>query len=283
MNPLPQGDAKPALAAVQAPITNQNLNFPLLPSVIAPIHRPPLPVNIQVNPHILFQQANAPMIVPYTPFLAGAPPIAPVIVPPMAMTSSVALLDPQSQAIRAQAALFLQQQQMQQAAQYQAIKNAPMPVDAQYMAPSLVKPTPIPPLVATPFAKKPALPPFPPALFLAMTNTRDDEQSRRALEEQMKESTLKMENDALQFLGGTTREAKNGVYFDASILHDPDDAIVQGRRSRGGIVEPFPERVHRMLTDAEREGNEDVLSFFPHGRGFAIHKQDEFVEKILPK
>ena len=51
----------------------------------------------------------------------------------------------------------------------------------------------------------------------------------------------------------------------------------------GGVVEPFPLKLHRMLETCEREGLSDVASFFSHGRAFAIHKPRRFVEYVMPR
>lgn len=45
----------------------------------------------------------------------------------------------------------------------------------------------------------------------------------------------------------------------------------------------FPEKLHRMLEAVEREGNSDVVSFFSHGRAFAIHKPRRFVLEIMAR
>ena len=70
------------------------------------------------------------------------------------------------------------------------------------------------------------------------------------------------------------------VYRDASNLNDP---IPDTRRNRGGVTEPFPEKLHRMLEQTETEGLTDVVSFFCHGRAFAIHKPRRFSEEIMPR
>lgn len=38
-----------------------------------------------------------------------------------------------------------------------------------------------------------------------------------------------------------------------------------------------------LVTEAAREENDDIISFFPHGRAFGIFKPDRFVKEILPK
>jgi hypothetical protein len=69
-------------------------------------------------------------------------------------------------------------------------------------------------------------------------------------------------------------------YTDVATLHDP---APDTRRNRGGVTEPFPEKLHRMLEDAERGGLSEIVSFFSHGRAFAIHKPRRFVKEIMPK
>ena len=79
------------------------------------------------------------------------------------------------------------------------------------------------------------------------------------------------------------RRTKNVPYFDASTMADPDPVSVANRRTRGGVTEPFPEKLHRMIREAEKNGKPDVLSFFPHGRSFAIHKPERFCAEIMSK
>ena len=69
-------------------------------------------------------------------------------------------------------------------------------------------------------------------------------------------------------------------YTDVATVADP---APDTRRNRGGVTEPFPEKLHRMLEFAEREGLADVVSFFSHGRAFAIHKPRRFVQEIMPR
>mmetsp|Transcript_44562 Transcript_44562/g.135816 ORF Transcript_44562/g.135816 Transcript_44562/m.135816 type:complete len:664 (-) Transcript_44562:564-2555(-) len=75
-----------------------------------------------------------------------------------------------------------------------------------------------------------------------------------------------------------TPESTN--YADASTLPDPDP---DDRRNRGGVVEPFPEKLHRMLEYTENNRLGHVASFLPHGRAFSIRKPKLFVEKIMRK
>lgn len=45
----------------------------------------------------------------------------------------------------------------------------------------------------------------------------------------------------------------------------------------------FPSKLHFMLSELESDGLSHIVSWQPHGRCFAVHRTDEFVEKILQK
>eukprot|EP00535_Pseudo-nitzschia_heimii_P010058 CAMPEP_0197181236 /NCGR_PEP_ID=MMETSP1423-20130617/5583_1 /TAXON_ID=476441 /ORGANISM="Pseudo-nitzschia heimii, Strain UNC1101" /LENGTH=349 /DNA_ID=CAMNT_0042631451 /DNA_START=90 /DNA_END=1142 /DNA_ORIENTATION=+ len=86
----------------------------------------------------------------------------------------------------------------------------------------------------------------------------------------------------LAALGNSMRK-KSSPYIDASAMADPPEFELARRRTRGGVTEPFPEKLHRMLLEIEKDGNAHIISFFPHGRAFGIHYTDQFEEKIMPK
>jgi len=82
---------------------------------------------------------------------------------------------------------------------------------------------------------------------------------------------------------GNSMRKKSSPYIDASAMADPPEFELARRRTRGGVTEPFPEKLHRMLLEIEKDGNGHIISFFPHGRAFGIHDTDQFEEKIMPK
>lgn len=53
------------------------------------------------------------------------------------------------------------------------------------------------------------------------------------------------------------------------------------RRMRGGVIEPFPEKLHRLLLEVEAAGMSDIISFIADGRAFAIHKPDTFFNEVV--
>ena len=49
-----------------------------------------------------------------------------------------------------------------------------------------------------------------------------------------------------------------------------------------GTQEPFPGKLYRLLADAERNGNDSIISFTPDGRAFKIHSREMFLQEVSP-
>jgi HSF-type DNA-binding len=127
----------------------------------------------------------------------------------------------------------------------------------------------------------------------------------------------KIMTNPLEALGSSLRN-RDDPYIDVSALHIPTSAAAETsvdaagagagaagtastttsssssssslptRRTRGGVAEPFPERLHRMLTTCEHEAGDNgsssaIVSFFSHGRAFGVHDMDRFVQELMPQ
>mmetsp|Transcript_21014 Transcript_21014/g.31699 ORF Transcript_21014/g.31699 Transcript_21014/m.31699 type:complete len:365 (-) Transcript_21014:31-1125(-) len=118
---------------------------------------------------------------------------------------------------------------------------------------------------------------------LQMANTV----SNRSVSSQHLGAVMKKDanDEALETLGSVCLERRKNKapYFDASSLKDPDPITVATSKLRGGVGERFPEKLYRMLVEAQKDRNEDVISFFSHGRAFGIHKPKKFAKEIMPK
>ena len=55
----------------------------------------------------------------------------------------------------------------------------------------------------------------------------------------------------------------------------------QSSMNRGG-EQNFPVKLHYMLNELEKDGMGDIVSWQPHGRCFLVHKQQQFVDNVLP-
>jgi hypothetical protein len=95
------------------------------------------------------------------------------------------------------------------------------------------------------------------------------------------------------------KKIKYKPYFDGSTVPDEescsDEDNITTRRgeapqkgtaemsAKERLNEAFPKKLYRIIDDAKKNGHDDIISFFPHGRAFAIHRPKEFVEEIMPK
>lgn len=62
------------------------------------------------------------------------------------------------------------------------------------------------------------------------------------------------------------------------------ESSMSSGHQRKGRTGTFPQKLHQMLSDLERQGGgTDIASFLPHGRAFAIHKPRDFVKHVMPK
>lgn len=55
------------------------------------------------------------------------------------------------------------------------------------------------------------------------------------------------------------------------------------RLKRGGVMCPFPTKLHHALQDVEAMGLSDIFGWQPHGRCFIIRNPKAFVKDIIPK
>ena len=62
------------------------------------------------------------------------------------------------------------------------------------------------------------------------------------------------------------------------------DMVAEPRTGRrGGVITPFPLKLHQVLEQVETDGYAHVISWQPHGRCFLIHKPNDFVAQVMPK
>lgn len=45
----------------------------------------------------------------------------------------------------------------------------------------------------------------------------------------------------------------------------------------------FPFKLVQLLEDATNEGNDDIVSWLPHGKAFKVHKPDQFEAKLMKR
>ena len=70
-------------------------------------------------------------------------------------------------------------------------------------------------------------------------------------------------------------------YHDHAADLTIDPSLVK-HKAKGGVLTPFPVKLHDMLDRIEADGLGHVVSWQPHGRSFVVHKPKEFVRHVMP-
>jgi len=70
-------------------------------------------------------------------------------------------------------------------------------------------------------------------------------------------------------------------YHDHSTDPTVDPSLIK-HKAKGGVITPFPVKLHEMLDRIEADGLGHVVSWQPHGRCFVVHKPKEFVNHVMP-
>jgi hypothetical protein len=71
-------------------------------------------------------------------------------------------------------------------------------------------------------------------------------------------------------------ESFGGLHYQHLEEHTPSSSSM----SNGD--QNFPVKLHYMLNELEKDGMDNIVSWQPHGRCFLVHKQQQFVEQVLP-
>lgn len=74
-----------------------------------------------------------------------------------------------------------------------------------------------------------------------------------------------------------------GRTIPSSDTNPPTKITKLKRGPRGGVYDPFPLKLHRMLDQTLADGLDSVVSWLSHGRAFKIHEPKVFADIIMPK
>ena len=66
-------------------------------------------------------------------------------------------------------------------------------------------------------------------------------------------------------------------------LSDQSFAQIPADKRKTAPFESFPEKLHRILKDAEADAFDDIISFYPNGRSFGVHDPKRFLHEIMPR
>ena len=130
------------------------------------------------------------------------------------------------------------------------------------------------PVVASKQQKK--LPPSP----MVTPPPRDRKDSLKSVEESVLSYDSKprasMSTDSPGKQGGVPH-----IYHDYSRMPDVSGYV---RKKTGGVTQPFPEKLHEMLSSVDLDESErSIVSWLPHGRAFIVRIPKQFTATIMPK
>jgi hypothetical protein len=77
----------------------------------------------------------------------------------------------------------------------------------------------------------------------------------------------------------------SAVYHDYSNVTDGETKEAAGEDSKNSSPKKgthFPEKLHYMLSEMEKEGLEHIVSWQPHGRCFVVHDSHYLENHALP-
>jgi len=65
-----------------------------------------------------------------------------------------------------------------------------------------------------------------------------------------------------------------------SKMEENNESMEQQREGRRGIQ--FPWKLHELLEQADKSGNDAIISWLPGGKAFKVHKKEEFCNQVMP-
>lgn len=79
------------------------------------------------------------------------------------------------------------------------------------------------------------------------------------------------------------KEKRNEAMVHAYHDHANEvETVSENPEELNSVEVSFPYKLHYMLTELETDGMDDIVSWQPHGRCFLVHKQQQFVDQVLP-
>ena len=77
-----------------------------------------------------------------------------------------------------------------------------------------------------------------------------------------------------------TEKQQEGEKKNAASSRNNDAVFVPTMLSPSSM---FPAKLHQLITDAEREGNTDIVSWMPDGKSFKVHNRERFEQELMPR
>jgi hypothetical protein len=119
------------------------------------------------------------------------------------------------------------------------------------------------------------------------TSSSKESRFLRILLETFKEDAVRhfLQNRHNETTAYTKNESEDNMMIPS--IHPPDSSslqsistiMIQRPPASGGVIDPFPSKLHSLLESREYE---HIISWQPHGRCFVVNDQNSFVEQVMP-
>ena len=115
------------------------------------------------------------------------------------------------------------------------------------------------------------------------------EASRTAGGEVKSSSGSKRKQDSSKTITLTTKgyerhRVKHDYHDYARVVEVPSQVEMEiAAKASGGVNNPFPTILHKMLSESEVMRFSHLISWQSHGRSFLIHKPSDFVREVVPR
>jgi hypothetical protein len=114
---------------------------------------------------------------------------------------------------------------------------------------------------------------FTTSIITAFTMTSQDNRNEEKVEHRIE----KVFHDYHDY----ANEAEKGEGSLENLQHQHVEEHTQSSSLNRG-EQNFPVMLHYMLNELEKDGMDNIVSWQPHGRCFLVHKQQQFLEHVLP-
>jgi HSF-type DNA-binding len=79
-----------------------------------------------------------------------------------------------------------------------------------------------------------------------------------------------------QYISGSSQQLQHA----AVPSREETEGNVEGSTDSDPIIEPFPQKLYRLLLETEEAGNGHIVSFMPSGKSFCVHNPSRFMRDI---
>ena len=114
------------------------------------------------------------------------------------------------------------------------------------------------------------------------TRKKKREQIKHCISRQKKSIVQHDYHDHAFDIDDEGQSINNYSHENMSSQHEKEKPHIKKRGPRGGVIEPFPVKLHRLLEDVDELNLSHIVSWQSHGRAFMVREPKAFVDIVMP-